>query len=125
LALHERPTGRLFFSRRRPVLRWPTAHDIGDGERVTWKSQFFRDDAAKQRSRPTNKGHACFVFFCAWCFAHNQQTTFAVANANDRLHSRRMKPTSGAGVDVGNELRWSRDGTRHFFVTWCDVAPEH
>jgi hypothetical protein len=41
------------------------------------------------------------------------------------VHSRRMQPTSGAGVDVGNELRWSWDDTRHFFVTWCDVAPEH
>jgi hypothetical protein len=54
------------------------------------------------------------------------------------LPPRRMESTRRAGIDVGDELRWSRDAGRHCSVTglrhWsaslvvvtsCDVAPEH
>ena len=123
LALHKGPTGGLFFSRWRSILWWPAAHHIGNGQRLGRQAQLLFNEPTQQHSRTSNKGHTGFIFFGPWCFTNNEESVFAITNANDGLRASGMKTTRNTGVDGQNELWWCGKNTAHRFVTSCDGAP--
>ncbi len=123
LALHEGIARCLFFACRRPILRRPTSHDIGNGECLAGHCQLLFDHASKKRSRSANEWHASFIFFRSWRLADDEQATVAISTANHWLETSRMQPTCRAGIDLSNEVSWCREGKVRHFVTSCGGAP--